>query len=197
MFLSSKSEKTEFLGSPTSKEDERLWANFLNGNELAFCAIYNKYVNALFNYGMHLYPDREANKELIQELFSFLWQNRSSLKEVHQVNGYLFICYRNLVFRRIKEKDNWGPLDLIPNGNELAEVSTEEVWIGMETRKANADRIKNAIEGLPPRQREVVILKFFNGLNNDQLADILGISKEGIYNLMSKAIGKLRLLVKN
>ncbi len=55
-----------------------------------------------------------------------------------------------------------------------------------------AQEIKIQLENLPKRQREVIYLKFFEGLNRDQIAEVMGINDQSVSNLLQMAIKQLK-----
>src|SRR5687768_11939839 len=77
-----------------SIEDRTLWQRFKNGNDLAFSILYKKYVQRLYNYGMHTCYDRDMVLDCLQELFGRLWAKRGQLADVEAVNFYLFKSFR-------------------------------------------------------------------------------------------------------
>lgn len=177
------------------EEDRRLWQSLRKGNELGFSSLYKKYVNALFNYGMHIWSDREETKEVIQEVFSKLWMNRENLREVDQVNFYIFSCFRNALYKRLKERGKLTFSEKLED-KELIEQGSEAYWISQENTQEIQSSLQEAIDFLSPRQKEVIILRFYQGLSHDHLAQIMGISKEGVYNLLSKALHVLKTKLK-
>lgn len=196
MALSKSTISSHRFSKVNEEEDRRLWQSLTKGNELAFSSLFKKYVNPLFNYGMHLYPDREEIKEIIQELFTRLWLSRESLKEVEQVNFYVFTCFRNALFQRLKKIGKVSFSDEYEN-LEIKEQSAESQWIEEEKMNALQFNLHNAIDKLSPRQKEVVLFRFYQGLDHDQIAQVMGISKEGVYNLLSKAISMLKSRLKD
>lgn len=175
-----------------SLDDKVLWKSIRKGNNLAFTTLYKKYVNQLFNYGMHISFDRELVKDCLQELFSGVWLRREGLVELNHVNYYLFKAFRNLVIQKLNKKRKiiFG-IDFSKNAKEF-DPSWEENLISDQTKEQKLKQLKNAIACLTVRQREAVLLKYFNELSYQQTSSIMGISLESVHNLISKAIQCLR-----
>lgn len=173
-------------------DDKVLWKSIRKGNNLAFTTLYKKYVNQLFNYGMHISFDRELVKDCLQELFSGVWLRREGLVELNHVNYYLFKAFRNLVIQKLNKKRKiiFG-IDFSKNAKEF-DPSWEENLISDQTKEQKLKQLKNAIACLTVRQREAVLLKYFNELSYQQTSSIMGISLESVHNLISKAIQCLR-----
>jgi RNA polymerase sigma factor (sigma-70 family) len=180
-----------------SFDDSTLWLSFKKGNDLAFSLLYNKYVQRLYNYGMHSCRDKEIVLDCLQELFTLLWDRREKLSEVTCVNYYLFKSFRRLLMNRLSvarkflislnDRESYG-FDFAPSKEEAL---IEEEW-EIERNK----KIRNSLHSLTKRQREAIFLKFFNQLSYHEVAAIMDLHVDSVYNLISKAIDVLRKKLK-
>ena len=53
-------------------------------------------------------------------------------------------------------------------------------------------RIKQVLNGLPPRQREIMYLRFYENLDFENISQIMEISKQSVHNLLQKAYKNFR-----
>lgn len=178
--------------TPALQEDKVLWNSIRKGNQLAFSSFFKKHINNLYNYGMHLYPDRDLVKDCIQDVFTSLWQKKDSLSEVELVRVYLFKSFRNLLFLKISQKRKLINIDFWEESIGDQEASFEDSVIGEETANEKRKTLHKALTHLTKRQRESVLLRYYNELDSKQVAEIMGISVEGVHNLISKSIQALR-----
>ena len=179
-------------------DDSTLWLNFKKGNDLAFSILYNKYVHRLYNYGMHSCRDKDLVLDCLQELFTQLWDRRERLSEVTCVNYYLFKSFRRLLMNRLSvgrkflislsDKDSYG-FHFAPSQEDAL---IEEEW-EIERNK----KVRNSLHSLTKRQREAVFLKFFNQLSYHEVAAIMDLHVDSVYNLISKSIDVLRKNLKD
>ncbi len=175
-----------------SVDDNVLWQSVRKGNELAFSSLYKKYVNKFFNYGMHLCYDREIVSDTIQELFTNLWARHEQLTEVNAVNYYLFKSFRNLLVQRInQQKKSFEHIDEFYDF-QLQDLTCEESLIVEQSNEEQRKKLRVAMSTLTKRQREVIVLKFYNELSYPEVASVMDISVESAHNLLSKAIHILR-----
>lgn len=180
-----------------SLDDSTLWLSFKKGNDLAFSILYNKYVHRLFNYGMHSCRDKDLVLDCLQELFALLWDRRERLSEVTCVNYYLFKSFRRLLINRLtvgrkflislSDRESYG-FDFTPSKEQSL---IEEEWETERTKK-----VRNSLNGLTKRQREAIFLKFFNHLSYHEVAAIMDLHVDSVYNLISKSIDILRKRLK-
>ncbi|HSF55420.1 MAG TPA: sigma-70 family RNA polymerase sigma factor [Algoriphagus sp.] len=174
-------------------EDRVLWESVKKGNELAFSSLFKKFINPLYNYGMHFFSDSDLVKDCIQELFTSIWLKKDSLSDVVQVKFYLFKSFRNLFFAKISSGKHAVHRDFWDEDLGELDDSKESELIHEEETLENSKLVQTAIQGLTRRQREAVILRFYNNLENKQVAEVMGISVESVHNLVSKAIQFLRV----
>ena len=180
-----------------SLDDSTLWLSFKKGNDLAFSILYNKYVKRLYSYGMHSCRDKDLVLDCLQELFTLLWDRREKLSEVTCVNYYLFKSFRRLLMNRLtlgrkflislSDRDSYG-FDFSPSKEEAL---IEEEW---ETERNK--KVRNSLHSLTKRQREAIYLKFFNQLSYHEVAAIMDLHVDSVYNLISKSIDLLRKKLK-
>ena len=180
-----------------SLDDSTLWLSFKKGNDLAFSILYNRYVQRLYSYGMHSCRDKDLVLDCLQELFTLLWDRREKLSEVTCVNYYLFKSFRRLLMNRLtvgrkflislSDRDSYG-FDFSPSQEETL---IEEEW---ETERNK--KVRNSLHSLTKRQREAIYLKFFNQLSYHEVAAIMDLHVDSVYNLISKSIDLLRKKLK-
>ncbi len=178
------------------QEDVLLWDSLRKGNDIAFSTLYKKYVNSLFNYGMHIHPNRVLIKDCIQELFIKFWEKRESLGSIEKVSFYLFRSFKNLLFQKIEVSSKRFALtqDLI---DQMApELPLENVFVDSELVDQRIIRLKKAVLLLTNRQREVILLRFFQGFEAKEIAEIMNLSIPGVHNLISLTIKSLREKIK-
>lgn len=178
------------------QEDVLLWDSLRKGNDIAFSTLYKKYVQSLFNYGMHIHPNRDLIKDCIQELFIKFWEKRESLGSIEKVSFYLFRSFKNLLFQKIEISSKKFALtqDLI---DQMApELPLENVFVDSELVDQRIIRFKKAVLLLTNRQREVILLRFFQGFEAKEIAEIMNLSIPGVHNLISLTIKSLREKIK-
>ncbi len=181
----------------THSDDIALWQSVSKGNDLAFSNLYQRFSNLLFNYGMHICYNRELVKDCIQELFTNIWNRRETLSEIDSVKHYLFKSFRNLLIQHINRKRKLF-VDLKENDECLDfDLSFEDELVAKEYRQEAERKINNGLSKISKRQREILILKFFNDLSYGEIASIMSITPASAHNLISKALQCMRVVVKS
>jgi RNA polymerase sigma factor (sigma-70 family) len=185
------------LAAHNPLEDEVLWSNLKAGNELAFSVLYKRYVNRLFNYGMHSCKDRDLVKDCLQELFIRLWAKRETLGVAGSVNYYLFKSFRRLLIGRLIANRKFSlPFQGKPSSIFEFIPPVEDAIIEDESKFQQLEMLKASLNALTKRQREAIFLKFYNELSYHEVSSIMELRVDSVYNLISKALDVLRVKLK-
>jgi len=146
---------------------------------------------------MNTCRDHELVMDVLQDLFARLWDKRTELADVEVVNYYLFKSFRRLLLSKVIERRK-QPLQALDDETVGFEVlsSLEDSIILHETSTVQIQHLKKAVESLTKRQREAIFLKFYNELTYQNVASIMEMSVDGVYNIVSKAIDTLRKSMK-
>ncbi|GAB2515232.1 RNA polymerase sigma factor [Spirosoma aerophilum] len=169
-----------------------LWHKAQAGDKAAFCQLAEKQYRSLFAYATNFTDDRDFIKDSIQEIFIRIWEKRTTTT-IQYVSIYLFKSLRNQLlqeFRRSKpERSSLNSLEV----SDLSDWQTIETEIEQSEADSESQyKVRQAINTLPKRQQEVVFLKFYNGLENDQIAALMDINRQSVANLLYKALGTLK-----
>jgi RNA polymerase sigma factor (sigma-70 family) len=142
---------------------------------------------------MHFCLDSERVKDCLQDLFRDLWLEREHLTtRVQNIRYYLLSSLRRRLLRSLQKErryqsdlpDDSFDFELIP--------SRESAMIADEIYNDQKAKLQQGIATLTRRQREVIYLRFYQGLSYSEIARIMVMKVDSIYNLISKAIGLLK-----
>jgi RNA polymerase sigma factor (sigma-70 family) len=175
-------------------DPSRLWQQFQQGDNQALGTLAAHYYRPLLNYGLRFSPDRELLKDLIQDLFMELWSNRQRLHVPVSVKAYLMGAFRNKIYKQRIQASRLAVLD--ESGDEFTAdpgtPSAEAALIEDENQQLVRHRIRQLLTELPKRQQEIIYLYFYEGLDTDQVALVMDIGKQSVYNLLSRTLKELR-----
>lgn len=176
-----------------SLTDQSLWEGLQAGNQKAYSSIYEQYVGQLYTYGKKLSLNTSLVEDAIQEVFIELWRYHASLGQVRSIKAYLFTCLRRQIIRSIK-KENILVFndDYLKEDSFELEFSAQELLIQAQDKQAETARIKNALNQLTLRQKEIIYLKFFQELSYEEIGQMMDLSQRSTYNLVSKALAMLK-----
>lgn len=176
-----------------AERDSMIWNAFRAGSREALDHIFKLYTTNLYSYGSRFTKDTDLVMDSIQDLFVELWNRRQSISETTSIKFYLFKSLRRRLIRAlfgakrlesVKEEAHYL--------EDKINFSVEHFLVIQETEQFKKAKLKKAIEGLTRRQRESIYLKFFQGLDNQAIASIMGLSESSVNTLVSQAISALR-----
>jgi RNA polymerase sigma-70 factor (ECF subfamily) len=149
-----------------------------------FDALYRDSRDDLFAYLTYLVGDRSLAEELTAQAFEKAFRKRSLFKPGRgDLRGWLFGIARNAAIDELRRGGRESALELAPEP-----VAADGVDRTSDDRLLVAD----AMRGLQSRDRELVALKFFAGLENAQIGRVLGISPSNVGTQLHRAISRLR-----
>lgn len=185
------------LGRGQSLDDTHVWQNVKKDNQLAFSILYKKYTPRLYNYGMHYCHDHDLVMDCLQELFASIWDKRKNLSVVHSVSSYLFKSFRRLLMKKLTWRRRFLlSIETQPHAFEIT-LPVEHFIIKSEMETERIEKLNHCVSGLTKRQREAIFLKFHNNLNYSDIASIMDLQVDSVYNIIAKAIDCLRQQLKN
>ena len=171
-----------------------LWNRFRQHDEQAFDELANRRYRLLFNYATKFTKDTELIKDCIQDLFLELWYRRTRLTDTSYVTVYLICALRNNLLRKLKLNNRLDDsADITVSCEAFTDnLTVETMLISSESMSQKEREIRNAINRLPARQQEVIFLKFYEGLSNDEIAKVMEIERQTVSNFIYRAISQLK-----
>lgn len=180
-----------------TKNVDVLWSEIKMGNNEALAELFCQYYNGLFYYAFKIVSNEEFVEDCIQELFFTLWNKKENINQANSVNSYLLSSLRRIVFRKLKKQRRINERNKEYIDNHLYEAfNTEQMIINFETKNEIRRQLRMAFNNLRGRRKEVIYLKFYNGLSNSEIANVMGIEKQSVYNYVSCAIQQLQAYVR-
>jgi RNA polymerase sigma-70 factor (family 1) len=157
---------------------------FKNGDQKAFEKLFERYHKKLYAYLMRLLDSKEDAEEIVQESFIKIWEKREEFIEGYSFNAFLFTIAKNTFLNFTREKVNRRVFeDHFQLINEVESGKTDDYVIFKETREI----IRLIIEGMPPRRREVFMMRKVEGLSRKEISEKLGISVITVDSQLLKA----------
>lgn len=173
-------------------EELEVWLRFREGSEADFTLLYKRYAPVMLRYGHKLSTDTDLVKDCIQQVFFQVWKSRENLSNPPSIKNYLLKSFRHELGKKATFKSRHEPL---PEDISLGtEASHESELINLQSFEQVQQKMHMLLAKLPERQREVIFLKYYTGLQYDEISDIMGIDQKSVYKLTYKAIEKLHLL---
>lgn len=165
------------------------------GDTRAFRQIFDALFSNLTKFSFSFVHSKEAATEIVDELFVQLWVKRADIMKINDLRVYLYTATKNASLNYISKKAK--QIELEPYENLQVQmtdvVSPEQIMITKEMLQ----KIKEAVDSLPPRCK--LIFKFVreDGLFYSEVAEILGLSIKTIDAQMVIAVARIRAKLMN
>ncbi len=175
-------------------QDTVLARRAAKGDGAAFATLYDRHERRAYNLCYRITGSAEDAADATQETFLKVLERLPSLSD-RELNfgSYLLTAARHASYDAIERRKRATPAAEIPDS--AVPVAAGEAVDGPEPsalRAVHQEQIRVANEGLPPRQREALALRELEDLSYDQVADIMGMNRNSVAQLISRARINLR-----
>lgn len=175
---------------PAIIDDDKLFARISQGDEEAFTIVYNKYHKLIYVLAYRYLMSVEMAEDVVQHVFTRLWEYRSELCVSISLKNYLFTMTKNHVLNLIRNENS----ALIKNYEIVQAIPVyEDDLIEKLEEKEMMSLFYQAVELLPPQKREICLMKIKEELSNQEIADKLKLSINAVKTHYSEALKLLRL----
>jgi RNA polymerase sigma factor (sigma-70 family) len=165
------------------------WALFKEGDKDALGKIFQTYYKELYFYGLKIVSVPELVKDVIQEIFMRLWENKDNLGQVAKVKSYLLVTLRHELIHASKKNHI---LEVNNINVEPFTITIEDFLINEEDSKLLNERLVISLNKLSERQREIIVLRFYHNLTFEELGEVLQMNVQSVRNLLFRALEKVR-----
>jgi RNA polymerase sigma-70 factor (ECF subfamily) len=164
----------------------RLVESAAAGNIESFGEIYSIYLDRIYRYVIYQVRDKATAEDLSEEILWKAWRGLAKYRwDGHPFSAWLYrIAHNQIVdyFRTNRKYQNIEVESLAGDTDPEQEVS----------RKQMERLLVSAVSSLPEQQRQVIILKFIEGLDNQEIEQIMGKKQGAIRMLQMRALTTLR-----
>lgn len=164
------------------------------GDAVAFARVYRAYLNPLCRFVYSYVKSWETAKDIVEEVFLQVWTRLHAIQPGGNLKAYLYTTARNQAIKHLRHEQvetrhrlAHHPAEVLGREPALPPEADERVASG-----ELAAILQRAIDALPPRQREVILLKWERQVTHEEIAGILGISPKTVTEHFRRAVEYLR-----
>ncbi len=170
-------------------EEEVLLLKIRHGDQEAFAALYDSYVDQLYRFVSFRVRTAELAQDITSDLFLKLWQHltRDQGKAISNLRAYLYQVARNLIADHYRSEQKTLPLD------EALQVSDLSLPRSLSPEhRVSLQEIEQALTKLKEEWQEVVILAYVEGLKPHEIASIIGKTPAATRVILHRALQELK-----
>ncbi|MDG1363889.1 MAG: sigma-70 family RNA polymerase sigma factor [Akkermansiaceae bacterium] len=184
------------MGDEGNEEDLALMAKAARGDEDAFAKIVAKHQHAVLGTVAKMTNQSSDTEDIAQQVFIRLWKSAERYQPTAKFTTFLFTITKNLVFNATRKKSG---------KNEYSFDALEGKWRQSIEDKSSDSRpdklieqtelrqiIDQAISSLPEKQRLAVVLRRYEKMPYEEIAETLGISVPAVKSQLFRARTALR-----
>ena len=184
------------MGDEGNEEDLALMAKVARGDEDAFAKIVAKHQHAVLGTVAKMTNQSSDTEDIAQQVFIRLWKSAERYQPTAKFTTFLFTITKNLVFNATRKKSG---------KNEYSFDALEGKWRQSIEDKSSDSRpdklieqtelrqiIDQAISSLPEKQRLAVVLRRYEKMPYEEIAETLGISVPAVKSQLFRARTALR-----
>lgn len=195
--------RNPFEGNPTNPsvgregagpvDESKIWHEFVAGSETAVAYIYRNYAKKMYHYSRQFTKSDDLIWDVVQEVFFDLIKNRDRLSVPKSLKAYLFSSTRRKLIKLIEREKKYQLHDDLDEASSFQiHLSSESVLINDQLPEGKRKILESACNQLPARQREAILLMYFEGLTYEEVASVMGMTKiKSARVLMYRAIESL------
>jgi RNA polymerase sigma-70 factor (ECF subfamily) len=162
------------------------------GNTKAFELIFLYYQPKLVYFLNGFIKDEELARDMAQDIFLSVWNNREKLPQVTSFKAYIFRIGKNAIC-------NYYDHSIVEEKYEIHQLSRpiqiDSIEEGLFAKELQT-LIEIAVSNMPPQRRLVYQLSRVDGLTNSEIAEKLHIDKRTVQNHLSSALSDIRKVIK-
>jgi RNA polymerase sigma-70 factor (ECF subfamily) len=169
-------------------DDRELQDRIRQGDHDAFDALFRATYASLVGVTRSIVRDADVAEEIVQDVLLELWRRRETLVVEDSLRAYLFRSTRNRALNHLRHLAVERRGEPYARGESVVAPRADARLSATEMEAA----IRDAIEKLPDRCREVFELSRLHGLKYSEIAQTLGISIKTVEAQMGKALRVMR-----
>jgi len=157
-----------------------------DGDFEAFGKLYIFHVEKIYRYIFYHVRDKPLSEDITEEVFLKAWRAIGSCRGKEKTfSSWLYRIAHNHLVDELRRRQRYSSVEI-----ETVEVITDT---GREVERVlEQQELLEVINYLPPNQRQIIILKFIEGLDNHEIASIMSRSEGAIRILQMRALATLR-----
>ncbi len=156
----------------------------MNRQDYNICV--EKISDSLFRFSVNFLKDKEAAKDIVQDVLEKLWINRDKI-EKEKAKAWLFTCAHNAMINYIHKRARMSSMS-----NEKLPERYEQANFHFESKQV----IDHIVGILPPIQKSIILLRDLEGYAYEEIGEILDLSPSQVKVYLFRARLKLKKQLK-
>lgn len=181
----------------TKRSDLDLVGSVCRGDESSFEELVNRYAPKVLNLALRVTRSQEDSEEVAQDVFVTVFRKLKSFEKKSAFSSWLYRVTLNTAFMKIRSRNRRKAISL-----EDLDPLVQQNWAGDRSDTTNVDfissrhemqsRMQAAVDELPEDYRAIFILRDVDGLSNQMVGEILGLTVPAVKSRLHRSRVMLR-----
>ena len=181
------------------RTDEELLVDLRGGDANSLGVLVARWEGPLFRFVSRMVDRPDDARDVCQETFLRIMDKADAFRDGARFSTWMYQIALNLCRDQARRKKRWGHLVLAPSVNEDGSTQDHAAPVTSDTHPAEAfeqserqGAVRAALSRLPHDQREVLLLKEYEGLKFREIAGVLGVPESTVKSRMYAALDTMR-----
>lgn len=169
--------------------DEEIMRRVTAADPAAFRALLSRFERKVYSLAWRLTGSKVDAEDLTQDVFLKVWKNAAAWQPTSGLDAWLYrVAYNNFIDKQRRRR----PTEELDGETLVSPLDSPETAL---LKKAKAQNIQDAVNALPPRQKEALVLCYYQDLKAKEAADVLGLTLGATEALLFRARQALKDLL--
>jgi RNA polymerase sigma-70 factor (family 1) len=160
------------------------------GDHAALAEVYTRYQPVLYSHAYRRFPDREQVRDIVQDVFVYLWNNREHIQLTSGLAAYLYASVRNKILNHFRDQKvrsafSLSLLAFMDHGRNITDDLLRE--------KELIQLVEKEVARLPPQMRLIFEMSRNGHKTHQEIADELSLSHHTVRTQIRNALRILRV----
>ena len=172
--------------------DQSIFEEYLQGDEMAFARIYHILKGEIYMFSVKITKSKEDAEDITLRVFAKLWEHKERIESPLHLRRWAFFTARNLCINTLRDKQFPYQLtdeimfDTQDQSTGKDALEHEQIWTAV------MEELWKIVSTLPPMRRKVMLMRFRENKSMEEIACLLGLRIQTVYNHMARAKEQMR-----
>jgi len=185
------------MGKTGKLTDELLMSTFQKGSATALEELFLRYEKRLFSYLYNILGDKNRSADALHDTFLKIVAHKKDFRPPHKFSSWVYAIARNNAFNMLKRAARTKEIQASDMNAYVEATDTAENMLPLLEDEEAKLSVRNALDRLPLKYKEVLVMRFYHDLTYDEIAQALHTPKSTVKSRFDKALELLAKTVKN
>jgi RNA polymerase sigma-70 factor, ECF subfamily len=165
-------------------------------DQTALAQLYDRYAQVLYGVAFASLQSAEESEEVVLDVFAQVWKTAYRYDPTKgRVDTWLFVITRSRILDRLRRRQRSVKATAVLTRAAKVQSMQQLTAVDTEPFLEHREQMLAALQQLPPKQRQVIELAYYQGLSQSEIASHLGVSIGTVKTRVRLGLNKLKTAV--